>query len=121
MANPVRRTTTIPARATTVSAPSAARADNALFTMQRAVGNQGVRSLLANESRGMADRKPPESAPAHAARPVRLPPLTPERRERMVKDVDSIVAILKSGTPDAGDQTRLLEAVRKYERLDDQE
>lgn len=99
------------------------------FSDPRAMGNQAYRTLATGQDR-------PTAAPGHApAAPTllpanartgsaKLPPLSPEIREQMIGDVDRIVQILKSsfftGEPDSGDQTRMLELIRKYERLDDE-
>ncbi len=112
----------------TTPAPLMASRMGGTSSLSSTIGNQAYRTLAESQERSA-------TAPSALPNPVRLPdttsansikppPLSPEMREQMGADVNRIAKILQSsfftGEPDSGDQTRIIELIRKYERLDDE-
>jgi len=79
-------------------------------------GGSNQRALAAIEQGKQATAN--DSAPVPLERMAKLPALSDEVRVQIDADIEGIVRILKRGTPDSGDQTNLLEAVRRWERKD---
>lgn len=101
----------------TVRSPSITVSSTAMFPQRTGGGNRSNQEALAKLAQ-KKDAVANDTSPVAPKPLAKLPPLSTEVRAQMDAGIDNIVRILKQGTPDSGDQTRLLEEVRKWERKD---
>lgn len=94
--------------------PSATMSSTAMFAQRTGGSNQRALAAIEQDKQAAAN----DDARPAPLRMAKLPALSDENRAQIDADIEGIVRILKRGTPDSGDQTNLLEAVRKWERKD---
>lgn len=88
----------------------------AMFPLRTGGSNQAALQAM---SQLKADQQPAVNDATLTRHPIaKLPPLSPDTRQQMMADVETIVSILKGGKPNKDEQTELLGPLRKWERQD---